>query len=86
MNIDEGQGYLSWSGNLTHAELEVVSNIEPMKNKVFNAIALLPIIYYNHCPNIFTYHRKHRVVMISWKVSSDMGQERRSVFWRDYEG
>ena len=40
MNIDEGQGYLSWSGNLTHAELEVVSNIEPMKNKVFTAIAL----------------------------------------------
>jgi hypothetical protein len=40
MNIDEGQDYLSWAGTPTYAEAEVVSNIEPMANKVFNAIAL----------------------------------------------
>jgi hypothetical protein len=40
MNIDEGQDYLSWSGVETTAELEFVSNIDPKKNKVFNAIAL----------------------------------------------
>jgi len=41
MNIDEGQDWLSWSGTPTHAELEVVSNIESLKNKIFNAIAVL---------------------------------------------
>jgi len=40
MNSDEGQDYLSWSGIPTDAELEVVSNIEPQKNKVFNAVGL----------------------------------------------
>jgi hypothetical protein len=40
MNIDEGQDYLSWAGTPTYAEIEVVSNIEPTKIKVFNAIAL----------------------------------------------
>jgi len=40
MNIDEGQDYLSWSGSPVYAEFEVVSNIEPIKNKVFNAIAV----------------------------------------------
>ena len=39
MNIDEGQGYLSWSGTPTIAEVEVVSNVEPLKNKIFNAVA-----------------------------------------------
>ena len=41
INVDEGQEYLSWSGTETYAEIEVVSNIEPQKNKVFNAIAVL---------------------------------------------
>jgi hypothetical protein len=40
MNIDEGQDYLSWSGEPTYAEVEVVSNVEPNKNKIFNAIAV----------------------------------------------
>jgi hypothetical protein len=40
MNVDEGQDYLSWVGVPTYAEIEVVSNIEPLKNKVYNAIAL----------------------------------------------
>ncbi len=40
INIDEGQDWLSWSGSLTHAEMELVSNIEPELNKVFTAIAL----------------------------------------------
>ena len=41
MNVDEGQGYLSWSGTDTYAELEVVGNMEPTKNKIFNAVALV---------------------------------------------
>jgi hypothetical protein len=40
MNIDEGQDYLSWNGVPTYAEIEAVSNIEPQRNKVYNAIAL----------------------------------------------
>lgn len=40
MNIDEGQDYLSWVGVPTYAEIEVVSNIEPIRNKVYNAVAL----------------------------------------------
>ena len=40
MNVDEGQDYLSWVGVPTYAEIEVVSNIEPVRNKVYNAIAL----------------------------------------------
>jgi len=39
MNIDEGQDYLSWAGTPTHAEIEFVSNINVVKNKVFNAVA-----------------------------------------------
>ena len=41
MNVDEGQGYLSWSGTDTYAELEIVGNMEPTKNKIFNAVALV---------------------------------------------
>jgi hypothetical protein len=41
MNIDEGQDWLSWVGVPTYAELEVVSNAEPSKNKVYNAIAVI---------------------------------------------
>jgi hypothetical protein len=41
MNVDEGQDYLSWAGVPTYAEIEVVSNIESLKNKVFNAIAVI---------------------------------------------
>jgi hypothetical protein len=41
MNIDEGQDFLSWAGTDTEAEFEVVSNMEPSKNKVFNAIAVI---------------------------------------------
>lgn len=41
MNIDEGQDYLSWAGTPTHAEIKVVSNVEPVKNKLFNAIAIV---------------------------------------------
>ncbi len=40
MNIDEGQDWLSWSGTPTYADVEVVSNVESTKNKVFNAIQL----------------------------------------------
>jgi hypothetical protein len=40
MNLDEGQDFLSWSGSLKYAEIEVVSNAEPLKNKVFNAVAV----------------------------------------------
>ena len=40
MNVDEGQDYLTWVGVPTYAEIEVVSNIEPVRNKVYNAIAL----------------------------------------------
>lgn len=41
MNIDEGQDWLSWAGIPTYAELEVVSNAEPSKNKIFNAIGVI---------------------------------------------
>jgi hypothetical protein len=41
MNVDEGQDYLTWGGAATYAEFEVVSNAEPMKNKIFNACAVL---------------------------------------------
>jgi len=44
MNIDEGQDFLSWVGVQTHAELELVSNVDPIKNKVFNAL----ILYSDH--------------------------------------
>jgi len=40
MNVDEGQKWLYWSGSPVYAEVEVASNIESGKNKVFNAIAL----------------------------------------------
>jgi hypothetical protein len=40
MNSDEGQEWIAWDGIETYAEIEVVSNIQPQKNKVFNAIAL----------------------------------------------
>jgi hypothetical protein len=40
MNVDEGQDWLSWSGVPTYAIVEVVSNIESTKNKVFTAIAI----------------------------------------------
>jgi hypothetical protein len=40
MNIDEGQDYLSWVGVETQAEIEFISNVEPNKIKVFNAVAL----------------------------------------------
>jgi hypothetical protein len=39
MNIDEGQDFLSWSGVPVYAEIEIVSNIDPAKNKVFNSVA-----------------------------------------------
>lgn len=40
MNVDEGQDYLSWVGEPVDGEIEFVSNIEPSKNKIFNAIAV----------------------------------------------
>jgi len=40
MNTDEGQNYLSWVGVPAYAEFTIVGNNEPLKNKVFNAIAL----------------------------------------------
>ena len=40
MNVDEGQEWLYWSGSPVYAEVEIVSNIESGKNKVFNAIAV----------------------------------------------
>jgi hypothetical protein len=40
MNIDEGQDYLSWAGEDTYAIMELVSNIDVAKNKVFTAVAL----------------------------------------------
>jgi hypothetical protein len=40
MNVDEGQDFLSWSGTLRYAEVEIVSNAEPLKNKIFNAVAV----------------------------------------------
>jgi len=39
MNLDEGQDWLTWVDVPTYAEIEVVSNIEPTKNKIFNAVA-----------------------------------------------
>ena len=44
MNIDENQDYLSWSGVPVHAEVQFISNVEPSKNKVFNAV----IVYSDH--------------------------------------
>lgn len=41
MNVDEDQDYLTWSGEPTYALIEVVSNINPEKNKVFTSVALL---------------------------------------------
>jgi len=41
MNIDEGQEFLKWAGTPTYAEFEVVSNVDALKNKVFNACAVL---------------------------------------------
>jgi hypothetical protein len=40
MNINEGQEYLYWVGSPVYAEVEVASNVEPLKNKVFTAVAL----------------------------------------------
>ena len=40
MNIDEGQQWLSWVGVPVYAEIETVSNIEFLKNKIFNAVAV----------------------------------------------
>lgn len=40
MNVNENQDYLTWGGTPTYSEIEVVSNIEPVRNKVFNAVAL----------------------------------------------
>lgn len=40
MNVDEGQDYLSWNGVERTAEIEIVSNIEPLRNKIYNAVAL----------------------------------------------
>jgi hypothetical protein len=40
MNIDEGQDFLSWGGTPTYAEIEVVSNVDSLKNKVLNAVAI----------------------------------------------
>jgi hypothetical protein len=39
MNLDEGQDWLTWVGVPTYAEIEVVSNVESVRNKVFNAVA-----------------------------------------------
>jgi hypothetical protein len=41
MNIDEGQDYISWVGEPTYADIEIVSNVDSIKNKVFNAIAVV---------------------------------------------
>lgn len=41
MNANEGQGYLNWSGKDVVGELEFVSNINPERNKVFNALAVV---------------------------------------------
>lgn len=41
MNIDEGQGYLTWAGVPTYGEIEIGSNVDPMKNKIFNACAII---------------------------------------------
>jgi hypothetical protein len=40
MNIDEGQEYLKWSGGYVYADVEIVSNVEPNKNKIFNSTAV----------------------------------------------
>src|ERR1035437_4852726 len=40
MNVDEGQDFLSWGGTPTYAEIEVVSNVDSLKNKIFNAVAI----------------------------------------------
>jgi hypothetical protein len=40
MNVDEGQDWLTWANEPTYAIIEVVSNIEPTKNKVFTSVAL----------------------------------------------
>ena len=50
MNIDEGQDYLSWVGVPTYAEIEVVSNIQPVSNKVYQAIALFADHQMNSLP------------------------------------
>lgn len=41
MNVDEGQDWLTWANEPTYAIIEVVSNIEPAKNKVFTSVALI---------------------------------------------
>ena len=41
MNINEGQDYISWVGVPMYAEVQVVSNVEPLKNKVFTAVAVV---------------------------------------------
>lgn len=62
MNIDEGQKWLTWVGVPTYAEVEVVSNIESTKNKVFNAVAqfadhlLQSLAKYIHIPKIGRAH------------------------------
>ena len=45
MNLNEGQDWLTWVGIPTYAEIEVVSNIEPGRNKIFNAVAQ----FVDHC-------------------------------------
>jgi len=50
MNVDEGQDYLTWVGVPTYAEVEVVSNIESLQNKVYHAIALFADHQLNSLP------------------------------------
>ena len=40
MNSDEGQAWLEWARTPTVGDIQFVSNVNPLKNKVFNSLAV----------------------------------------------
>jgi hypothetical protein len=78
MNLDEGQGYLSWGGSSVEAEIEFVSNIDPKKNKIFNALA----VYCNDLLDI-----PSRGIVIPEEASASSGiMETYVAIWDESEG
>lgn len=76
MNIDEGQKWLEWAGVNTVGEVEFVSNINPLKNKVFNALA----VYADH-----QFNCNSRFIMIPHQASYDLMESLVGV-WNKSEG
>lgn len=76
MNVDEGQDWLAWAGVPTVGEVQFVSNINFLKNKVFNAIA----VYADH-----QFQSLSRYIEIPREASSDL-METYIAVWDEREG